>query len=146
VIQWAKFWVPSNSLACLYAIAQHAAANKVLGADVDFEIHATGHPKMSAADWQATYRNAFELYYSPEHIEKMFRRAKASGIKPVRLVNHVLQFYFIFMQEKVHPLQGGFFRRKVRTQRRSGLPLENPLLFYPRRLAEIVTTHARLVR
>jgi hypothetical protein len=46
----------------------------------------------------------------------------------------------------VHPLQGGFFRRKVRTQRRSGLPLENPLLFYPRRLAEIVTTHVRLVR
>ena len=44
----------------------------------------------------------------------MFRRAKASGIKPVRLLNHVLQFYFTFMQEKVHPLQGGFFRRKIR--------------------------------
>ena len=27
----------------------------------------------------------------------------------------------------MHPLQGGFFRRKVRTQRRSGLPRENPL-------------------
>ena len=76
----------------------------------------------------------------------MFRRAKASGIKPVRLVNHVMQFYFTFMQEKVHPLQGGFFRRKVRSQRRPGLPLENPLIFYPRRLAEIVTTHVRLVR
>jgi hypothetical protein len=112
----------------------------------DLEHVTTGHSKMSAAEWQAFYRQAFELYYSPEHIERMFRRAKASGIKPVRLVNHVLQFYFTFMQEKVHPLQGGFFRRKVRGQRRPGLPLENPLVFYPRRLAEIVTTHVRLVR
>jgi len=112
----------------------------------DLEHVTTGHQTMSAAEWQAFYRQAFELYYSPEHIERMFRRAKASGIKPVRLVNHVLQFYFTFMQEKVHPLQGGFFRRKVRTQRRPELPLENPVVFYPRRLGEIVTTHVRLVR
>jgi hypothetical protein len=112
----------------------------------DLEHVTTGHATMSAADWQVTYRDAFELYYSPAHIERMFRRAKASGIKPVRLVNHVMQFYFTFMQEKVHPLQGGFFRRKIRTQRRPGLRLENPLVFYPRRLAEIVTTHVRLVR
>jgi hypothetical protein len=112
----------------------------------DLEHVTTGHPTMSPAEWQDFYRQAFELYYSPEHIERMFRRAKASGIKPVRLVNHVLQFYFTFMQEKVHPLQGGFFRRKVRTQRRQGMPLENPLVFYPRRLAEIATTHVRLVR
>jgi len=112
----------------------------------DLEHVTTGHAKMSAAEWQNFYRQAFELYYSPAHIERMFRRAKASGIKPVRLVNHVMQFYFTFMQEKVHPLQGGFFRRKVRSQRRPGLPLENPLIFYPRRLAEIVTTHVRLVR
>jgi hypothetical protein len=112
----------------------------------DLEHVTTGHPTMSPGEWQDFYRQAFELYYSPEHIERMFRRAKASGIKPVRLVNHVLQFYFTFMQEKVHPLQGGFFRRKVRTQRRRGMPLENPLVFYPRRLAEIVTTHVKLAR
>ena len=112
----------------------------------DQEHVTTGHATMSDGDWQALYRRAFELYYSPEHIERMMRRAKASGIKPVRLVNHVMQFYFTFMQEKVHPLQGGFFRRKVRTQRRPGLSIENPLVFYPRRLAEIITTHVRLVR
>jgi hypothetical protein len=38
--------------------------------------------------------------------------------------------------ENVHPLQLGFGRRKVRTQRRYGLPLENPLLFYARRAFE----------
>jgi hypothetical protein len=111
----------------------------------DLEHVTTGHQVMSVAEWQAFYREAFHLYYSPEHIETMFRRAKASGIKPVRLVNHVMQFYFTFMQEKVHPLQGGFFRRKVRRQRRAGLPLENPLIFYPRRLWEIAATHVNLV-
>jgi hypothetical protein len=100
---------------------------------------------MTGPEWQTFYRKAFDLYYSPEHIETMFRRAKASGIKPVRLVNHVMQFYFTFVQEKVHPLQGGFFRRKVRSQRRPGLPRENPLIFYPRRIWEIAATHVNLV-
>ena len=99
---------------------------------------------MTAADWQKVYRQAWDLYYSPEHIETIFRRAKASGIKPVRLLNHILQFYFTFMQENVHPLQGGYFRRKLRRSRRSGLPRENPLVFYPRRVGEIAATHAKL--
>ena len=111
----------------------------------DLEHVTAHHPLMSDAAWQALYRRAFDLYYSPEHIERLLRRAKASGIKPVRLVNHVLQFYFTFRQERVHPLQGGFFRRKLRSQRRSGLPRENPLFFYPRRVWEIVDTHARLI-
>jgi len=111
----------------------------------DLEHVTAHHPAMTDAEWQALYAHAFDLYYSPEHIERMFRRAKASGIKPVRLVNHVLQFYFTFKQEKVHPLQGGFFRRKIRRTRRSGLPRENPLFFYPRRVWEISDTHVRLV-
>jgi hypothetical protein len=111
----------------------------------DLEHVTAHHPLMTDAEWQDLYRRAFDMYYSPEHIERLFRRAKASGIKPVRLVNHVLQFYFTFRQEKVHPLQGGFVRRKLRSQRRSGLPRENPLFFYPRRLWEMADTHLRLV-
>ncbi len=110
----------------------------------DLEHVTTGHRAMSAADWQGVYRKAWDLYYSPEHIETILRRAKASGIKPVRLLNHVLQFYFTFIQENVHPLQGGYFRRKLRRQRRVGLPRENPLVFYPRRVREVVETHVRL--
>ena len=44
----------------------------------------------------------------------------------------------------MHPLQGGYFRRKLRRERRSGLPRENPLFFYPRRIREVVETHIRL--
>jgi hypothetical protein len=110
----------------------------------DLEHVTTGHPVMSAREWQQVYRDAWDLYYSAEHIETIFRRAKSSGIKPVRLLNHILQFYFTFIQEKVHPLQGGYFRRKLRRERRAGLPRVNPLVFYPRRVREVLETHAKL--
>jgi len=110
----------------------------------DLEHVTTGHSVMTSGDWQQVYRQAWDLYYSAEHIETIFRRAKASGIKPVRLLNHVLQFYFTFLQENVHPLQGGYFRRKLRRERRAGLPRENPVVFYPRRVREVFQTHIRL--
>jgi len=111
----------------------------------DLEHVTTGHPVMTPGEWQQVYRQAWDLYYSTEHIETIFRRAKASGIKPVRLLNHVLQFYFTFLQENVHPLQGGYFRRKLRRERRAGLPRQAPLPFYGRRVGEVVATHTRLV-
>jgi hypothetical protein len=40
VIQWLRSAIPSNSLAVLYGLALECAAQKVLGEDVKFEIHA----------------------------------------------------------------------------------------------------------
>ncbi len=40
VIQWMRSWIPSNSLACVYALAQDIAARQALGADVAIEINA----------------------------------------------------------------------------------------------------------
>jgi hypothetical protein len=110
----------------------------------DLEHVTTGHPLMTDRDWQAIYRSAWDLYYSDAHIETIFRRARASGIKPVRLLNHIVQFYFTVTQEHVHPLQGGYFRRKLRRHRRAGLPRENPIIFYPRRVRDAVGTQVRL--
>jgi hypothetical protein len=45
--------------------------------------------------------------------------------------------------EKVHPLQSGYFRRKYRRDRRPGLPVENPVLFYPRYVFEQISKHVR---
>jgi radical SAM superfamily enzyme YgiQ (UPF0313 family) len=39
-IQWLRSAVPSNSLACVYAIASKCADEKLLGEDVEFDIHA----------------------------------------------------------------------------------------------------------
>jgi hypothetical protein len=50
--------------------------------------------------------------------------------------------YGSYRFENVHPLQCGILRRTVRNSRRPGLPRENPLAFYPRRLWEVCSTYA----
>ena len=40
VIQWFRSAIPSNSLACLYGLALECGENKILGENVDIEIHA----------------------------------------------------------------------------------------------------------
>ncbi|WP_299615015.1 radical SAM protein [Pelagibius sp.] len=107
----------------------------------DLEHVCTGHSLMTKDEWQGIYNKAWELYYSDDHLETLMKRMVVSGNKPERIWAHALQFAGCIRFEKVHPLQGGYFRRKVRTQRRSTLPLESPLVFYPRRVWEAVSTY-----
>ena len=46
----------------------------------------------------------------------------------------------------MHPLQFGFVRRKVRTQRRHGMPIVNPLIFYPWRAFDFASDVWRWLR
>lgn len=109
----------------------------------DSEHAATEHPRMSAAEWKATYDRAWHLYYSPEHVATLLRRAKAGGTRTTRLAGAIFTFYGSYRFEAVHPLQSGAFRLKIRGTRRPGMPTENPLLFYPRRVWEILDTYTR---
>ena len=106
----------------------------------DAEHVTTAHAAMTREQWQAVYNRAWHLYYSPDHVETLLRRATVSGPRPARLASMIFYFYGCYSIEGVHPLQGGFLRRKLRRQRRSGMPLESPLPFYARRLCEIVDT------
>jgi hypothetical protein len=112
----------------------------------DLEHVTTAHAKMSAAEWEALYRRAWEIFYSPEHIETVLRRAAATGISAGKTLFLMLWFYGSVFAEKVHPLQGGYFRLKSRRDRRPTLPLENPAIFYPRYLAELIAKHAHMAR
>ena len=80
------------------------------------------HPRMTAAEWQAIYDRAWHLYYSPEHVATLFKRSIASRMRPSRMSKFIFLYYGCHRFERVHPLQGGAFRRKIRTQRRSGMP------------------------
>jgi hypothetical protein len=102
----------------------------------DLEHVCTGHPLMSDEVWKRVYRHAWQRYYTDEHVETVLRRARASGINPKKIVDALTIFSGAVRIEGVHPLQFGFIRRKIRTSRRHGLALENPLLFYPRRAVE----------
>ena len=110
----------------------------------DLEHVTQEHPKMTADEWLGAYKRAWEVYYSWEHIETLLRRAVGNGIKPARLRSMIFQFAACSRYEGVHPVQGGFFRRKVRAQRRSGMPLENPLLFYPRHYLTAIVKYTRM--
>jgi len=109
----------------------------------DLENVCTSHPIMSEETWHQVYRDAWTRYYTPEHVETVLRRARVSGLKLSKIVNAMTVFSGSSRIEKVHPLQFGIVRRKIRTQRRHGMKLENPLVFYPRRLIESIVTGLR---
>jgi hypothetical protein len=110
----------------------------------DVEHVTTAHPRMTAFQWRDIYDRAWHMYYSPQHVETLLRRAKASGIATGRIVWSVCCYYGSYRFEGVHPLQCGIWRRKVRTTRRPGLPRENPFLFYPRRVREFFAKYSAL--
>ena len=111
----------------------------------DLEHVCTDHPRMTKAQWQEVYAQAWDRYYALDHLETLMRRAAAFDRNPKRIMEIALEFYGCFKFERVHPLQGGFLRRKIRPDRRPGLPLESPWIFYPRRVLEIWRTYSGLI-
>ncbi len=104
--------------------------------------HATiKHPKMTKDEWEMIFREAWDIYYSDKHVETLLRRAARDGIRPSRLIWRILISRFGIKYENAHPFQCGAFRKKARRRRRPGMPLENPILFYSRRLYETVRTY-----
>ena len=102
----------------------------------DLEHVCTAHPVMTKAQWEGVYRDAWKTYFTDDHVETILRRGVASGLKPKKLANILTAFSGGSHIEGVHPLQLGVIRRKDRTQRRSGLPIESVFTFYPRRVVE----------
>jgi hypothetical protein len=110
----------------------------------DLEHVVAKHFSMSGQQWSAIYHAAWGLYYTREHIVTVLRRARASRMNLPWLIELLTVFSMGVAVEKIHPLQGGIMRRKYRADRRPGLPIEAPWLFYPRYAAETVSKVARL--
>jgi len=104
----------------------------------DLEHACTGHPLMSKETWTSVYADAWKRYYTDQHVETIMRRGIASGINRTKLLDSLTIFSGAARIEGVHPLQFGFFRRKLRRQRRYGMPVVNPLLFYPWRALDFL--------
>jgi radical SAM superfamily enzyme YgiQ (UPF0313 family) len=100
----------------------------------DLEHACTAHPLMAQEAWERVYMDAWQQYYTDEHMEKVMRRAVVAGISRRKLLDSLVLFSGAARIEGVHPLQFGYVRRKVRTQRRHGMPIINPLVFYPWRV------------
>lgn len=110
----------------------------------DVEHVCTAHQKMSKQEWEDIYHEAWSLYYSPDHMKTLLRRAVATGVPLARLVKVLVSFATTVPLENVHPLQSGLMRLKTPAERRPELPRENPLVFWPRFAWETLSKHASL--
>ena len=109
----------------------------------DLNYATTAHATMSARELEETYWRTWRSYYTPEHIETLMKRAHVKGIPLKRIAKMALWFSAISQIEGQHPLEGGYFRVKSRTDRRPGMKLASPFVFYPRYGWEILTKHTR---
>jgi hypothetical protein len=99
----------------------------------DLNHRVSHHPTMSDQEWEEAYRAAWDTYYTPEHIRTILRRSAAHKLgRPKTALTTIMWFRLMTLYEGVHPLEGGAFRLKFRRDRRSGMQLEHPLVFYPR--------------
>jgi radical SAM superfamily enzyme YgiQ (UPF0313 family) len=110
----------------------------------DGEHVTTPHPLMSDEEFLRAHRRAWDAFYTLDHVETIIRRAAASGIRPGKVMKLAFYFYGMRKIEGIHPLDGGLVRRKYRKDRRPGLPIESPMLFYPRYFWETMTKSIRL--
>ncbi len=81
--------------------------------------HATmAHPLMSKEEFEQVYQDSWRVYYSSEHMKTVMRRAAATGISAGKILFLLVWYYGCAELEKIHPLQGGYLRRKYRRDRR----------------------------
>jgi hypothetical protein len=91
------------------------------------------HGKMTDTEWEEAYHAAWHSYYSPAHLRTILRRAAAHPRgKPLRTCKMMAWFYTAVLFEGIHPLEVGESRLKYRRDRRPTMPIEHPLVFYPR--------------
>ncbi|WP_286185195.1 radical SAM protein [Labrenzia sp. PO1] len=112
------------------------------------------HPNLPGEELDKLYLDAWASFYSPDHCRTILRRAAALGSnKKIATMNRLIIYGTASRLHNVFSLDGGFLRLKYRKDRRQGLPLENPLVFYPkyyletlRNLAILTATRWRYLR
>ena len=103
----------------------------------------TTHPKMSREAWDRAYKMAWQRYYTIEHVETILRRVAVTRANASNALFLISWFMGSINIEHIHPLEGGFLRRRYRRDRRPGFPIEPAWQFYPRHWGSVA---GRLVR
>ena len=111
----------------------------------DLEHACTAHPLMAQETGSGSCRRVAAVLHRRAH-GKVMRRAVVAGIGRRKLLDSLVLFSGAARIEGVHPLQFGYVRRKVRTQRRYGMPIVNPLVFYPWRAYDALRAAGQWLR
>ena len=101
---------------------------------------------MTAAEGEPLCLDAWRGYYTLEHMETVLRRAAGTGVDLHQLTALLRWFHFCVVYEKVDPLQGGWLRRKHRTDRRATMAKEKFFRFYFRYAAELLYKQVKMAQ
>ena len=104
----------------------------------DLEHVCTSNTDMTKEQWEGSTARPGSATTPTSMSRRSCAAARAAGINLSKIVNAAIVFSGATRIEGVHPLQFGVVRRKSRTQRRHGMPIESPFIYYPRRAAEFV--------
>ena len=74
----------------------------------------TTHPKMSREEWDRAYKMAWQRYYTIDHVETILRRVAATRANASNALFLITWFMGSINIEHIHPLEGGFLRRRSR--------------------------------
>jgi uncharacterized radical SAM superfamily protein len=112
----------------------------------DLNHRVTHHPRMTDAEWETAYTAAHRSFYSWEHMERIIRRMIAlRSNKKFTTIHRLLGYREAVRLENCAFLEAGLIRIKRRAQRRSGLPIEGPLMFYPKYAWHLMRVGAGLI-
>ena len=103
----------------------------------------TTHPKMSREEWDRAYKQAWQRYYTIDHVETIMRRTATTKANASNALFLITWFIGSINIEHIHPLESGFLRLKYRRDRRPGFRIEPIWAFYPKFAAETVGKVAR---
>jgi radical SAM superfamily enzyme YgiQ (UPF0313 family) len=95
------------------------------------------HPNFKPGEWYATYRKAWESFYSVEYMREVLGQAHPENYW--NIFRNFIWYKNSALIEKGHPMIHGFFRLKDRTDRRPGFAVESRLRHFGRRFREVKT-------
>jgi Radical SAM superfamily len=113
----------------------------------DLHHRVTHHPRMSDEEWDDAYHQAWLSYYNPQHLKTILLRCGAIYPSKLRVrVKFLLTFFLPYTVDHLHPLEGGLFRLKYRRDRRPGMKIESPMIFYPKYVVETAVKWIKIAR
>ena len=118
----------------------------------DLNHRVSHHPVMSDKEWDEAYVEAHRSFYSFDHMARVLNRMfQMKTYQRFTTLGHFLFYREGPRLERVAFSEYGLLRIVRRKQRRHGMPLESPLVFYPRmalrwiyRAGAYAATYARL--
>lgn len=103
------------------------------------------HVSMDKSELMLAFNDAWDTFYTTEHLETILKRMVAFGSNKKRTT---FRSFLIYKESRslynLHPLESGVIRLKYRKERRGSFKQESILTFYPKYFYYIVSTSWKL--